>query len=50
MVTKHIYVHTWYVVVVVVVVLLTHRYNAVRGHRTGQSPITLERKIISGGK
>ena len=33
------------VVVVVVVLALTHRYNAVRGHRT--APTTLERKITS---
>ena len=33
-----------------VVLTLTHGYNAVRGARTGQVPITLERKIISGGK
>ena len=40
--------HSRVTVVVVVVLTLTHRYNAVRGV-TGQAPITLERKIISGG-
>ena len=37
-------------ILVIVVLTLTHGYNAVRGHRTGQPPITLERKITSGGK
>ena len=34
----------------VVVLTLTHCYNAVRGHKTGQAPIILGRKITSGGK
>ena len=41
------------IAVVIVVLTLTHRYNTVRGHRTGftgQAAITLERKITSGGK
>ena len=39
------------IVVAAVVITLTHRYSAVRGDRTGSiTPITLERKLISGGK
>ena len=33
----------------VVLTLNHHRYNAVRDH-TGQAPMTVERKITSGGK
>ena len=36
------------ILVYVVVLTLTHRYNAIRF--TEQAPITLERKITSGGK
>ena len=43
--------HTVKVPVVVVALTLTHRYNAVRGHRTSrEAPIPLQRKITSGGK
>ena len=39
------------VVVIVVLTLLSHRYNAVRGHRTiGSNNSGLEWKITSGGK
>ena len=34
----------------VVVLTLTHRYNTVQSVVTGQAPITLERKVPSGGK
>ena len=47
----HYCVQSSYCVVAVVVPTLPHRYNAVRGHRTlDTAPITLERKITSGGK
>ena len=34
----------------VVVLTLTHRYDAMRSVVAAQAPITLERKITSGGK
>ena len=46
--TRYTVPTTWYLVVVVLT--LTHRYNAVRGHRTGSNNSGAKIKITSGGK